>query len=123
MEQALKAKRNVDAMVENDENLEDVQKTVMDKSLYLLAEELKNDTNAPLLDTYGRSGVYQNYKQNKFFEKMSIIDLKRARDREAMEFMKELYNEERIKRLKQKRAEERRRKMEEDREIVTQLRS
>ena len=67
----------------------------MNKSLYLLAEELQNKNNAPPLDSYGQPKVFLNYKQNKFFERLSIIDLKRQRDLEEMEFLQEIHNEER----------------------------
>ena len=45
----------------------------MEKSMYELAAEMENETMAPSLDSYGDSGVYLRYKQNKWFESVNII--------------------------------------------------
>jgi hypothetical protein len=59
----------------------------MNKSLYLLADEMKNTYVMPGLDSYGDPGVFQTYKKGRFFEHMSVVDLKRERDREEAELM------------------------------------
>lgn len=38
---------------------------------------MQNETNAPSIESYGDSNVYFRYKQNKWFEAVGIIKLKR----------------------------------------------
>ena len=75
-----------------------------------LAQELKKQTANPSIDSYGESNVFVNYKQNKFYERTNIIELKKAKIREKHEFIKEIQKlnkererEERLKRLEEQR--------------------
>ena len=88
-----KAKRRILALVEttNDgedeqnnnlnakqkEDLREKKKQYMNKSMYELAAEMQNETMAPSIDSYGDSNVFLRYKQNKWFEAVGIIQLKR----------------------------------------------
>ena len=76
-----------------------------------LAQELKKQTANPSIDSYGESNVFVNYKQNKFYEKTNIIELKKAKIREKHEFIKEIQ-----KLNKEREREERLKKLEEERQ-------
>lgn len=60
------------------------------KSLYQMAAEMKNETMAPSVDSYGGSNVFMRYKKNKWFENFNIIALKRIRDEEDGQMLTEL---------------------------------
>ena len=61
-----------------------------EKSIYELSEELKQDNVNPSLDSYGEPNTFLNYKLNKFYEKTSIVELKKMKIREKHEFIKEI---------------------------------
>ena len=76
-----------------------------------LSKELKKQTANPSIDSYGEPNTYVNYKQNKFYEKTNIIELKKAKIREKHEFIKEIQ-----KLNKEREREERLKKLEEERQ-------
>ena len=47
------------------------------KSIYELAIEQGKQEILPSIDSYGDSSVYMRYKQNKWFEGMNVIKLKK----------------------------------------------
>lgn len=66
----------------------------MNKSIYQLAAEMQNETMAPSIDSYGESNVFLRYKQNKWFEAVNIIQLKREQAVQNAEFLKALHEQE-----------------------------
>lgn len=75
-------------MLDNTEDPDQVKKTFMKKSMYELAAEMQNETMAPSLDSYGDPGVYLRYKNNKWFESVNIIELKRKKAQEYTEVLR-----------------------------------
>ena len=66
-------KKKVDSMMEEGNDIEEVRKKVMNKELKIMAAELKNrNKSQKTVDSYGKPGVFQQYKTGTFFEKMTI---------------------------------------------------
>ena len=50
-----------------------------------MAAEMQNETMAPSVGSYGEQNVYMRYKQNKWFESINIIELKRLKAEQESE--------------------------------------
>lgn len=53
--------------------------TLVNKSLEEVAEDLRNESNAPTIDSYGGHQVFVRYKKNKWFENVNINALMRLK--------------------------------------------
>ena len=90
-ERSEKAKRRVAELFDETEDADDVKKKFMKKSMYELAAEMQNETMAPSLDSYGDPSVFHRYKNNKWFESLNVIELKRKQALEYTEVLKDLH--------------------------------
>lgn len=80
----------------NEENTDDgnqPKKMILQKSAYELAAEMENATMAPTVDSYGDQNVFLKYKQNKWFESISIIEIKRIKAEQETEKLKQIHDE------------------------------
>jgi len=62
--------------------LDEVKKNFLKMSLYELSAVLNKEAMLPSLSSYGDPNVYMRYKNNKWFESVNIIELKRQRAEE-----------------------------------------
>ena len=73
---------------DEDNHIENARKKFQNKSMYELSKEMKNEWNAPSLDSYGDANVFLTYKKAKWFETVDIIQLKREQEAQNTEFLK-----------------------------------
>ena len=67
------------------------KKGIKTKSIYEMANEQGKQEILPSIDSYGDSRVYMRYKQNKWFEGMNVIKLKKEQAHAQMMLLQELY--------------------------------
>ena len=54
----------IEDLINSVDDIDKDKQELLNKSLYDLADEMKNETLAPSLDSYGNDGVYLRYKRN-----------------------------------------------------------
>lgn len=54
----------IEDLINSVDDIDRDKKELLNKSLFELAGEMKNETLAPSLDSYGNDGVYLRYKRN-----------------------------------------------------------
>ena len=89
-EQSAGKQRKIQAMIDATEGPCATKKKLLNKSLYEMANDLQNYSMAPSVDSYGGSGVYLRYKQNRWFENVNIIALKQLKQHQEKEALLEL---------------------------------
>ena len=80
----------IDDLINSVDDIDEDKKDLLNKSLYELAGEMKNETLAPSLDSYGNDGVYLRYKRNEWFQNINMIELKKLKAKQESEILLEL---------------------------------